>query len=372
MDEETRFDTLVEALYACPLAPDRWHEALNHLGSWVGAGAFHLFAWDQQSGAARLSLVSDESFVSAIQKFDEYYGRIDVVRARALTVAPGDFFVTQDHFDDRFVSGNEWFQDFLIPQGLCWSTGGTVPVENGVHAVLALLRNADRGRYDPAELLRARRVWPHFKQALSLFVQTEALRHSATLGERGLEKIEAGVIAADDRGRVFHANRQAEAICARSSNLRIRQGRLVGTGPDIDAALSEALATAGTRGRAESLGTDHDAAGIPNLMIACTPLRDTPSPWVMTSRASVLVLLRERGRQRMLSGQQLIRLFGLSPAEARLARALVHGMTPEEHAATAGVSISTVRTQLRRVLEKTGTKRQTELVKLLGSVPPLR
>ena len=44
-------------------------------------------------------------------------------------------------------------------------------------------------------------------------------------------------------------------------------------GPDIDAALSEALATAGTRGRAESLGTDHDAAGIPNLMIACTPLR---------------------------------------------------------------------------------------------------
>lgn len=372
MDDDARYDALIESLYACPLAPDRWREAVDAMGRWVGAGAFHLFAWDQQSGAARLSLVSDESFVSAIQKFDAYYGRIDVVRARALSVAPGEFFVTQDHFDDRFVARNEWFQDFLIPQGLCWSTGGTVPVEDGVHAVLALLRNNDRGRYEAADLAKARRVWPHFKRAMSLYVQMDALRHGVAIGEGGLDRIESGVIATDFRGRVFHANRQAESICSGSASLKIRHGKLTATTPEAETTLAAALSAAGTEGRAETFGADPDTAGVPRLMVACAPLRDRPQSWTLTSRASVLVLLRERGRQRVLTGRQLVQLFGLSPAEARLARALAQGLAVEEHASAAGVAVSTVRTQLRRVLEKTGTKRQTELVKLLGSVPAVR
>jgi DNA-binding CsgD family transcriptional regulator len=74
----------------------------------------------------------------------------------------------------------------------------------------------------------------------------------------------------------------------------------------------------------------------------------------------------------MLSGQQLVQLFRLSPAEARLARALALGKTPEEFATECELSMATVRTQLRKVFEKTGTARQAELMKLLVSVPPTR
>jgi DNA-binding CsgD family transcriptional regulator len=61
----------------------------------------------------------------------------------------------------------------------------------------------------------------------------------------------------------------------------------------------------------------------------------------------------------------LARLFGLTPAETAVALALADGKTPDEHAAEAGVGISTVRTHLRAVFDKTCTRRQPELVRLM-------
>ena len=61
-------------------------------------------------------------------------------------------------------------------------------------------------------------------------------------------------------------------------------------------------------------------------------------------------------------------LFDLTASEARVARGLAVGQTLEEIAASGGVAMSTVRTQLRRVLEKTGCARQAEVVSLLANV----
>jgi len=61
-------------------------------------------------------------------------------------------------------------------------------------------------------------------------------------------------------------------------------------------------------------------------------------------------------------------LFDLTPSEARVARGLAVGETLEEIASGGGVAISTVRSQLRQVLEKTGCTRQAEVVSLLANV----
>ncbi|XCV40784.1 helix-turn-helix transcriptional regulator [Methylococcus sp. ANG] len=58
--------------------------------------------------------------------------------------------------------------------------------------------------------------------------------------------------------------------------------------------------------------------------------------------------------------------------EVRLAEALVAGLSPGEYAADAGVSMNTVRTQIRSMFEKTRTRRQADLVKLLTSLPAIR
>lgn len=65
-------------------------------------------------------------------------------------------------------------------------------------------------------------------------------------------------------------------------------------------------------------------------------------------------------------------LFGLTPAEARVARCIGEGKTIETIAASLGTSRETVRTQLKVVLAKIGIRRQVELAALLsgvGSIP---
>ena len=64
-------------------------------------------------------------------------------------------------------------------------------------------------------------------------------------------------------------------------------------------------------------------------------------------------------------------LFDLSPGEARLARALTLGNTLKEIAGASGTSIETVRSQLKSVMAKTGTNRQSEVTALLAGLPKL-
>jgi DNA-binding CsgD family transcriptional regulator len=59
-------------------------------------------------------------------------------------------------------------------------------------------------------------------------------------------------------------------------------------------------------------------------------------------------------------------VFGLSPAEARVAAALMMGKSLADIAAAFGVQITTVRTQLRSILRKVGVKRQFDLVHILS------
>jgi DNA-binding CsgD family transcriptional regulator len=66
------------------------------------------------------------------------------------------------------------------------------------------------------------------------------------------------------------------------------------------------------------------------------------------------------------------RLFGLSAAEARVLPLLLRGASPAQMAGALGVKVSTVRSQLSAIFAKTGTVRQQDLIRLLGSVPPVR
>jgi DNA-binding CsgD family transcriptional regulator len=61
-------------------------------------------------------------------------------------------------------------------------------------------------------------------------------------------------------------------------------------------------------------------------------------------------------------------LFDLTPTEARVARNLASGKTTEDIASDSGVAVSTVRTQVRSVLEKTGCSRQVEVISLLSGI----
>lgn len=77
------------------------------------------------------------------------------------------------------------------------------------------------------------------------------------------------------------------------------------------------------------------------------------------------VFLFDADRVPVPTDETLKIVFGMTPAEAELSVALARGLTLDEYRADRGVSRNTVKTQLSRAMEKTGTCRQTALLRLL-------
>jgi DNA-binding CsgD family transcriptional regulator len=62
-------------------------------------------------------------------------------------------------------------------------------------------------------------------------------------------------------------------------------------------------------------------------------------------------------------------LYGLTPTESRLADLLLHGLDVRQTAERMKITVETARFNLKRVQAKTSTRRQTELMRLMLSLP---
>lgn len=62
-------------------------------------------------------------------------------------------------------------------------------------------------------------------------------------------------------------------------------------------------------------------------------------------------------------------VYGLSPTQAQLCRALADGQTFQEIATARGVSVPTMRSHLAEVLRRTGAGNLRDLLRMLGDLP---
>jgi DNA-binding CsgD family transcriptional regulator len=83
----------------------------------------------------------------------------------------------------------------------------------------------------------------------------------------------------------------------------------------------------------------------------------------------VLVMIADPNVQPKSRDQLLKGLFGLTPAEARVAMLLVAGLGPKEISEQMDTTQNTVRFQLKVVYRKTGVNRQSQLARLISMLP---
>jgi DNA-binding CsgD family transcriptional regulator len=175
---------------------------------------------------------------------------------------------------------------------------------------------------------------------------------------RALDQLCAGVIVTDNTGLVIETNQAANAIVEVGDGLLIREGRLrarrvfetARVAKLIAGATEEKSPVAGGRmviGRCD---------GSPPYVLAVMPLQEAS----FDDRRLAMIIIVDPARY-VPSERDLADLFGLSPAEARVAAALMTGKSLADIAAASGVQITTVRTQLRSILRKVGVKRQFDL-----------
>ncbi len=178
-----------------------------------------------------------------------------------------------------------------------------------------------------------------------------------------LDHVHFGVTVVGPQLRLVFANKAALRECARHPLLRIERGRLVTQESRHEAELSRALGAARS-GRWSLVQLVH---GDERVMLAVLPLwSHAASP-----DAPALLVFGLPAHCKRLAIQFYAQSHGLSPAETQVLRALSEGLSPKEIARQHEVALSTVRTQLSSVRIKTGVRSITELVRTLGSLPPI-
>jgi DNA-binding CsgD family transcriptional regulator len=180
----------------------------------------------------------------------------------------------------------------------------------------------------------------------------------------------------DAGGRIVHANAAGCAIIGAGDILHSVGGRLVARDAQINKTLREIFAAAG-KGDA-ALGTMGIAVPLIGRDDECFVAHVLPLTSGARRRAgraytaAAALFIRKAALVVPSAFEVIGRMFKLTPAELRVLLAIVEVGGVPEVATALGVAVTTVKTHLGRLFEKTGTARQADLVKLVaGYASPL-
>ena len=227
---------------------------------------------------------------------------------------------------------------------------------------VSLLRRWSAGPFAGEDLRLAQPLLPHLQRASSI---SRRLRGVDALAS--FDTLSQPAFLLDGRGRVARRNAASDTVLSKPSGLVIRNAYLEAATVEDTVRLQSAIARAGCIGRSLTqsstltLARDTRAA----LTVSVIPVRDWAERDLPAPR-SVLVLAQGAGVSSPVGGRDLAGPFGLTQADAALAADLLAGQALTDIAATRGRSINTLRTQLAKIMVKTNTRRQGELIALLS------
>lgn len=183
----------------------------------------------------------------------------------------------------------------------------------------------------------------------------------AALLAHALDEIDLGMAVVAPDGRILHANQLAERELGPQQPLCRRGDRLHAASPHDQGELRRALDALGSGKRSLlHLGDDRR-----RTIVAVVPL-----PVAGGDPAALLVFQRRRPAE-ALTIAFYAREHGLTPAETVVLEALCNGRSPAEIAHETGAALSTVRTHISRIRDKTRAGCTRTLVLSVARLPPL-
>jgi len=272
--------------------------------------------------------------------------------------------------DAQVRLANRYYREWVQPQGIVDAVAINYAREPGMVGTLAFGRHESAGDVTEAELGILRVLAPHFRRAASIGRLLDLRTLQAATFASALDALTTATVFLDRQLGVVYCNGAGERFLADRTVVALRPDGMTLRDPAAQEQLATAVAVAtqnearlGRRGIGIPVRRPH---GEP-LVIHLLPLTGgTARPGLVTTAVAAL-FIAPSPRKAALPSDAIAALYDLTPAEARVAELLAEAMPLTAIGGTLGIAVSTVKTHLARVFEKTGCSRQVELVNLLQS-----
>jgi len=359
------FHRLIDSIYESALDVTAMPAALGLFSSYTDTDSPHYLVWDKLSGQARLGVTPHGCFSAQGTHVPEGLHALANLPARTLAVAHAG--EGEDEAPWRAPAHGADLEQgirLLDTAEVCVLMGGTGRDGRQGAGFGGTDASACRSR-------RLARVLPHWARAARMQQRNFELSGLAALGLAGLDSLDFGVMVLQADMRVRYANIWAEALVQADSQLALENGVLTAHDPNLHVTLHKLLERAmhPRSGEAAAGSWMHITSGgqpVPIIVLPLVARQPVEGPWQLPF---AMVLMGNSESRSVLDTSVLTSLFGLSRKESIVAIRLAAGETLNEIAEREFVSPHTVRVHIRDILRKTGTHRQSELVRLLHLLP---
>jgi DNA-binding CsgD family transcriptional regulator/PAS domain-containing protein len=361
----------IEAVHAAALDTQLWPRALERIAHTVGGIGCSLEAFERRPLRPREFYAYGMPAADQIAYF-EHYAPLNPRWSLITRQKAGELGWDHLILDDRAMSRDPFYAEFLAKLDFPYLVYGMLTATEHEFSGIAVHRSRRQGHVDRAGIAVMQRLVPHVRQAFDMARRLKGAGETRHALERALDWLADGVALVRTDGKVVYANEAFQAIARRGDGIAIRRGVVdiaaAETRARFEAAVAEAARLRGGDVRRHPMAdfAAPRSSGAPPYLIAVRPLMDRNGRAAEEAAAIVFVhdpLGRNAAAMRLLRD-----VFGFTESEANLAQALQKGIPPGDYARSRAVSLNTVYTHLRRIKEKTGSKRMAEVIRRLNDL----
>jgi DNA-binding CsgD family transcriptional regulator len=364
----------VGLVYDTALDRDAWPAMLNRLAELLAATAgAHFESYNSKTYVCtNPALRLDPEYRPAIPRYcacRAYFCRRGANQPLGAVYMPETFMSREEHC--RTDIFNKWYK----PQGMEAIMRANLLIEGPVSTVVTVGRRYSEGDFGTAEIRLFAAFIPHLQRAVQLQLRLAGLDGPPTSSAEMLNRLLQGVLLVDAGARVFFTNSAAERTLRANAGLFLGHDGLRAGTPAETRLLRQTIANCaeprdqlGGAGGRLRLSREHRTP----LSALVIPHRARLS-WIDLLRPRAVLFITDPEEAAVVCRERLRQDFGLTPAEAGFTREVLKADGLQAAADRLGISLTTARTHLAHVFDKTGTRRQAELVRLvLQSQPAVR
>jgi DNA-binding CsgD family transcriptional regulator len=292
----------------------------------------------------------------------------------AATALPEGEFITNEKLIPRNVFEKmDVYNEFIHPYRIEETQGMNLIKKPSFWVSFSCYRSRKRGAFDDEELRRGGVIGEHLRR----FAHIRAVLGEAASKRRNaiaaLERLQSAVIIVDSKGNTVFRNESANKIIEKNDGLLVQNGRLTAENIEdnvkLGLAIREATKTAVGKGKSTGgeLTVQRKSMSRPFTVIVA-PLPAHPFT-AGVGIGSAVVFVADPEAEVDYSIQMLKKLYDFTESEAKVAMMISTGLGVEYAAKRLAVSKNTVRTHLAHIFDKTGARKQGELIRLLLTGP---
>ena len=340
------------------IAPE-WERALRGRAGYVGADFTTYMIRDRRRNDV---IIYDGGLLpdSAGHTYQSHFQHLDPARERLENAPVGSIYVDQLDFGIRNMADSDFYLQFLHPHGIESIMTMVVDRSEDADWLVGFQRVRGRPPFDVGNAVALRTLLVHLQTAFGLKHKVRELQNAQAWSQVTIDKVAFPLVMVDDRMRILGCNHAGERWLTHPDNPL----RASVPPAELRLAVSQACGDEHSPARVATFTSPAPSSERQGLLVALPLPAPAETPQEMRRPCVLLVGI---GLQHQIapSDALLRELFALTRSEIALAEKLANGMTLTEASVMAGVGRETVRTHLKSVLRKTGTRRQSELTALL-------